>query len=140
MVENRKSWFPKLYLLNISRLFYEYTRIYGKEFKDVNIEKFHREINQLKHKIVKNLELLLSKISQGINQNFLNSLRKFLQKIKEQKNFVISDFENKSILKYEIPVNKYYMVPKDVNNLWKRIRRQISKLAEFEALIHMIAI
>jgi len=133
VVENRKSWFPKLYLLNISRLFYEYTRIYGKEFKDVNIEKFHREINQLKHKIVKNLELLLSKISQGVNQNFLNSLRKFLQKIKEQKNFVISDFENKSILKYEIPVNKYYTVPKDVNNLWKRIRRQISKLAEFEA-------
>jgi len=133
IVENRKSWFPKLYLLNISKLFYEYTRIYGKEFKDVNIEKFHKEINQLKCKIVENLELLLSNVNHGVNQNFLNSLKNLLKKIKEQKNFVISDFENKSILKENIPVNKYYTIPKNISNLWRKIRRQISKLAEFEA-------
>ena len=127
-LENRTGWFPKKDILEVVASLYAATNIFGGRFLRSSAKA--EDIIQLKKKILRQIQQLEKQLPQGTYVKLQNALSDFLKERREA--FDLGDL---SIFfqKDDIPVSKGSRVTMPQKTLWKKIRRDLAKLAEEES-------
>lgn len=127
-LENRRSWFPKDDIIKIMNLLFNNTRIYGKNFYYDKQNQQSEQIKQLSKKLILHIQTFLQKVNRiGINKNFINSIKNFIDNHKDVDIVIIKNIP-KTFLKKNIPVNKGFSVSSYEQKLWKEIKALITEL------------
>lgn len=129
-LENKTGWFPKRDILSIIGALFDDSNIYGTSFIKYNL-KNKNELFLQRKKIIQLMLKLRNQEPQGANQAVLKSFKNKLEKYKDS--FEIEEI-SPVFVSGGFPMKKGYQVPRQVNSLWRRIRKEISILYETEAL------
>lgn len=127
-LENKKSFNPKRDILNIVKIFYEYSRNYYLDFKKNHKTQDILKLVNILTKYVEEFYKLLPK--EEVHQNFSNAISKFLDNYKNSSKMIDFDKLSKYFSYDEIPVKKNFVVNQRLNQLWQKIRKLISKICE----------
>lgn len=129
-LENRTSWLPKKDILDIMCGMFSQSNIYGGGFQGFCIS--DNELIILKQKVIRILGQINEQQPEGINQRFVTTLVNFLNKNKY--NFNLADLDKKSFTQDNLPMNKGFEAPRELETLWYDFRRIIVEISEKEAL------
>jgi ATP-dependent helicase/nuclease subunit A len=130
-LENKTSWLPKKDILDIVSGMFSQTNIYGGRFEKFNVRT--NELIGLKQNILRILTRIYEQHLEGMNKRFADiTLANFLNSNKH--GFNIADLDKKSFVQDSLPMNKGYVAPNELVELWQEFRTLLVELCEKEAL------
>jgi len=127
-LENRSGWFPRDDMLTIITALFNQKNTYGGHFQALPVTS--EDIVKVKAAILKNIKALESMFPDGMHAGFRKAYDKFVTN--HQKGFDIDAVSN-YFARDEVPVRKGVEVPRDLEQLWIKIRRDLTGLSEEEA-------
>ncbi|QAT17368.1 ATP-dependent DNA helicase UvrD/PcrA [Candidatus Velamenicoccus archaeovorus] len=129
-LENRSGWFPKKDILGVASDLYARTNRTGGTFAP--LKGGLADVARLKQDILADMRKLHRSLPEGVHALFSRKLEEFLAR--PRSGFAIQELSD-FFAREDFPAKKESRVPATVQRLWQKIRQDIRRAAEAEAIL-----
>ncbi|MDD5138207.1 MAG: UvrD-helicase domain-containing protein [Candidatus Omnitrophota bacterium] len=129
-LENRSGWFPKKDILDVAGDLYSRTNRTGGVFAPV--KGTLADVARLKEEILADMRKLHRVLPEGVHALFARKFEEFLSR--PRTGFALQELSD-FFAREDFPAKKESRVPVPVKKLWQKIRQDIRRAAEAEAIL-----